>query len=75
MATIDDVLTAVRDWLKAEGAPVSGARVKVTLVNGNDAARLIGQTQTWRQSVNVPDPHLPDGVLHRAHGIEVEVGA
>jgi len=82
MATLDDAVTALKDWLADNGPFTPGKiSVKVTMPNQNDAARLIGR-ETARRLERKDDPdaekasgHLPDGIVARRYGIEVEVGA
>lgn len=82
MATLDDAVTALKDWLTDEGQPLnSKVQVKITLPNQNDAARLIGRVQARRlerregSNAEKASGHLPDGVVARRYGIEVEIGA
>jgi hypothetical protein len=82
MATLDDAVTALKDWLADEGHPRNGkVHVKITLPNQNDAARLIGRIHARRlerkegAEASKASGHLPDGIVARRYGIEVEVGA
>ena len=82
MATLDDAVTALKDWLTDEGQPLgSGVHVKITLPNQNDAARLVGRVHARRlerkegSDAEKASGHLPDGIVARRYGIEVEIGA
>lgn len=82
MATLDDAVTALKDWLTDNGPFTPGKiLVKITMPNQNDAARLIGRETALRlerKDETAPDKasgNLPDGIVARRYGIEVEVGA
>lgn len=82
MASLDDAVTALKDWLTDNGPFTPGKiSVKITLPNQNDAARLIGRVQAARlerregSDAEKASGHLPDGIVARRYGIEVEVGA
>jgi hypothetical protein len=49
MATLDDAVTALKDWLADNGPFTPGKiNVRITMPNQNDAARLIGRETALR---------------------------
>jgi hypothetical protein len=82
MATLDDAVTALKDWLADNGPFTPGKiNVRITMPNQNDAARLIGRETARRLErregfeAEKASGHLPDGIVARRYNIEVEVGA